>query len=658
LKLIKDQLRTSNKRLQLVAVGMLAGIGILLGTLWYVQVVSAEHYENSQKNQSFRTVRLPAIRGKILDRNGVALAENRPNFHVAIYLEELRPLFTARYWELRREYFQEHPQKSMSSKLRGELERQARYQVASNIAFQVSSTLGNPLVLREEVFLTHYQQKRSLPMPVMEELTREQIALFVERAAHLPGVDLEVQPLRTYPQGELAAHVVGHVRMSNEREEDEEYYFKYRLSDFVGKIGVEKAFDNYLRGRSGRKSILVNHDSYRESEQVWPEPEPGNDVVLTLDIGLQRVAEQSLMAAGPATRGAAVVMDVRNGDILAMASAPSFDPNLFVTGMTREQWNELDDPELAPLFDRAAKGTYPPGSILKMMVGLAGLEAGIIDPRQGIYSPGFFADEKLLGRRNIKDEQAPAGYYDFQKATKRSSNTYFIHYGLRFIGPEKLIEMGNRFQLGQPTGIVTRQEYRGYFPKNANRKKDGMPWRNGDTANLCLGQGEVEVTPLQMAVMTAALANGGKILRPRLVSRVEPHQKFFGEELQSFPAEILREFQIHPLHLDVIHRGMLAVVEDPDGTGSRARVRGMRICGKTGTAQLHQYRNGQRYTDHIAWFISFAPHENPRYAVVTVVESGRSGGMAAAPVAQRIYQAIQNREPGISGSDGRFVMRN
>jgi penicillin-binding protein 2 len=645
-----EQLKQTDRRLQMVSGVVLAGMLILLGGLWHVQVVSSKRYQSDLQVQSVRTVRVPAIRGKILDRNHVPLAENRPSYNVNLYLEELRKNFRHEYTNnVRPGFVRANPEmKRPPRRITRELEKQARYQVVSNMLLAVSTTVHQPRALIEREFHRHYYEELSLPFPLLRDLSPEEVALFAEKSFYFPNMDLDVLPIRHYPQGASAAHLLGYLRRNNNPLEHEEFSFQFRLPDYEGVKGLELAFDSYLRGQAGVKLVQVNSMNYRESEEILVTAEPGQNVVLTLDLDIQKAAERALSSAGPATRGAAVVMDVRSGDILAMASAPSFDPNRFIAGFSQAEWAEMSDEQLTPLFNRAAYGLYPPGSIFKVMVALAALEAGL-DPSQVFhYSRSYFRQ----GARIIRDPAGP-GFYNFRKALSASSNQYFLEQGSA-IGPERMVEMSRRFGLGRPTGLLSRQEARGYLPNSQQlRKRDGSRWMPGDSWNLSIGQGEILVTPLQMAVATAAIANGGRVLQPRLMMEIED-QHFPGAN-NSFripPGQVLDSARVQPRHLETLRTGMLAVVEDVEGTGRRAFLPGMRIAGKTGTAQV---MHGSRLKEYITWFVSFAPYEAPRYAVVVVVEGGTAGGQTCAPLARDIYRALLDREKRAPGKGEQWV---
>ncbi|MBM3877299.1 MAG: penicillin-binding protein 2 [Verrucomicrobia bacterium] len=635
--LILDKLRKADRRLRALAIVVLCGLVTLLAGLWYVQILNATHYRETLKDQAVRTVRIPAVRGQILDRNGIALAENRPSYNVELYLAELTKVFNQQYRLIR-------PAGRLTRAQIETLERQARFEVVSNIIVQVGAGLNHPGLADPTNFARHYEGQRALPFPVLHNLQPDQVARFVERPASVPGVELEIEARRVYPFQSTAAHVLGTLKRDDRSAEGEDSDYHYRLPDVRGLTGIEARFDRELRGRAGGKRMMVNRLGYRQSEALQNAPEPGHNVVLTLDLELQRAAERALLTTshGTNTRGAAVVLDTQTGDILAMASAPTFDPNQFLRPISHGHWEYLDDRKLRPQVNRATQENYQPGSIFKIVVGLAALEAGVLDPSEKVRvepsptKPGLGAI--FVGKRKIEDT-VPPGDYDFRRALAQSSNTYFIHQGLKPGVLQKIIELGQKLGLGQRTDTLPRQEARGNFP--SARDALSAAWRDGHTANVCIGQGDIDVTPLQMAVMTAAVANGGKVFWPRIVSRIEPLDSTFGEPPTLFPPARLRaELGVRAENLQVVRDAMLADVEDPRGTGRDVWIPDFRISGKTGTSQVEQ---GGEIVDHITWFVSYGPAQDPRFAVVVMVESGASGAKTCVPVAKQIYLAIQKR---------------
>jgi penicillin-binding protein 2 len=451
--------------------------------------------------------------------------------------------------------------------------------------------------------------------------------------------------VRYYPYGPAAAHLLGYLTRDDMARDEEEGGFNYSLPSYQGAVGIEYAFDKELSGKAGVKSLVVNSLSYRDSETLWATPEAGRNVVLSIDLPLQKAAYEALRSVGVDTRGAAVVMDAQSGEVFALVSSPAYDPNEFLRPISAQRWKqELNHPELRPIFNRATQGAYQPGSILKIITALACFDSGVLTPSSmtnTLTNPGYYQ----LGTRKIKD-LAPPGEYDFQRAFKRSSNTYFINFGLR-AGRERLLAMGHRFHLGERIGLTTRQETSGYYPRPD--EVEGV-WGEGNAANLCIGQ-EITVTPLQMAVMTAAIANGGKVLFPRLVLRTEPAEPSLDEpESLVLTPRVRSELGVQRRYLEILRDAMLADTEEQEGTGFAAFheadrrtpiLKQFRVCGKTGTAQVTDVNN--RLIDHITWFTSFGPFENPRFVVVVMIESGGSGGGTCAPVARQIYQAVCKR---------------
>jgi penicillin-binding protein 2 len=672
--LILDELKKSDPQLRLVAGVLAAGLFILLAGLWWVQVVSAREYQGHLDTQSYRTVRLPAMRGKILDREGQVLAENRPRYNLSLYLDDLRKQFKvasdveyasatnarARFIAAKEKQLgrplrkPERKQLAFTTAQMEQFRAQARYRVASAVVSQVGLKLGKPLSLDPVKFERDYETRLAMPYTVVPNATPEQVARFEEQFTGNLGADVDLQPVRSYPLGTTAAHLLGYVLRDDSSKEGEDAYFNYYLPDFRGVTGIEWGFDSLLRGRAGGESVLVNNLGYRQSENVWNQPEPGRNVVLTIDLDIQRAAEESLVLhQGADARGAVVVMDVRSGDVLAMVSEPPMDPNYFLGGLTAEEFQKetarMNDPKLLVQHNRATQDSYAPGSIFKPVVGLAALENGlnpneIYDVQPDPARPGKGCIK--VGARKIEDTVEP-GAFKFKRAIKESSNAYFIFNGLR-TGIEKTVRLAKKFHFGDGENLPTRQETKGIFPSLERIKQSD--WRDGDSANICFGQGEMAVTPMQMAVAYSAIANGGTILWPRLVERIEPQDPASGETATNFPSGLIRDqIGVSARSLRILRDAMLSETEDPDGTGYPAFHQSdldlkLRVCGKTGTAQV---KNAQgNLTGWNYWFASFAPYDNPRYAVVVLIESENhgSGGSVCAPIARDIYAEILKKE--------------
>jgi penicillin-binding protein 2 len=668
--LVVDELKKNEPQLRLVALALVAGLCVLLAGLWWVQVVSSREYQEHLTTQAYRTIRLPAVRGKILDREGRVLAENRPRYNLSLYLDDLHRQFDVAYGQLlkaaraaqkqsidaaekkldRSLNKTERKQFALKPEYLQQLRAQARLNVARGVVAEVSEKMDQPLTLDPAQFSRHYATRLALPFPVLKNLDAAQIARFQESFTNGLGADLELQSVRDYPLGTTAAHLLGYLTRDDSSYEGEESFFSYRLPDYRGVVGIEGGFDAQLRGRAGAESVLVNNLGYRQSENMWATPEPGQNLILTIDLDLQKAAEEAILKhQGPEARAAAVVMDIRNGDVLVMTSSPGVNPNNFIEGFSPQDIAWMTDPKLRPQINRATQENYAPGSIFKVIVGLAALEAGLNPEKLYQVEPNPTMPDKgciFVGRRKIEDT-APPGPYNFKRAIMRSSNAYFIDAGLNTAGINRIVDLAEKFHLGEKALLPTKQETRGNMPDD---KRLSRGWSDGDTANVCIGQGEVAVTPLQMAVVYSAIANGGNVFWPRLVMRVEPQDPTQRDSATNFPAAMLRDqIGVSGRSLRTLHNAMMSETEDPEGTGYPAfhlkgDVLNWRVCGKTGTAQRTDEHNnlvGWNY-----WFASFAPFESPRYAVVVMVQSENkgSGGGVCAPIAHDIYEAILEKE--------------
>jgi penicillin-binding protein 2 len=450
---------------------------------------------------------------------------------------------------------------------------------------------------------------------------------------------LETQPVRYYPYGSLAAHLLGYVLRK-----DPEASFRYSLPTYEGRSGIEKMFEPELAGQTGVKSVLVNNLSYRQREEIESPSEPGGDVCLTIDLSVQRAAEAALAAAEPNTRGAVVVMDIHNGDILAMASCPTFDPTEYITGTSPAEQARLSDPEMAPQLDRVLFGKYAPGSTFKIITSIACLEEGL-NPYEQFDSPGFW---EAPGAHHVIGDVAGAGLFDFKRAFYKSSNTYFIHYGMK-VGLRKILEVAKRFHLGEKTRIGL-PEIAGFVPPPGEAAQADLQHSLPD---VCIGQ-EVTTTPLQMAGLTTVIANGGTLFWPRVVDKLRlPDSAAFAQVTP--PGRVRDHVQINPAHLALIREAMVLDTEAHNSEADRGSaydafherhtgapiLGGFRVAGKTGSAEV---KGGQHPAYKTTWFVSYGPYENPRYAVVVMVDHGSFGGTSCAPVAVKIYQALIKME--------------
>jgi len=592
---LSDRLEGEMMRTRVALMAMLAAFAFLGAVLWRIQVFSTLEYGDSLDRQSIRLVRLPAARGAILERNGICLAHNRPSYNIAVYVEELR-------------------KPGRMSNTVNEVERVIR---------RVGGIVGaKPEVTRGDI-LMHVKKRLPLPFLAWRDIDQKTLARWCESNVSLPAVDIYIEPVRSYPMGSLAAHVMGYVGRAApgiEAEEGEETYHYY-LPEMAGSYGVEKTFNERLAGEAGKEAIRVDASGFKHETLKSSEPIPGRDVSLTLDFRLQRLVEEALGDE----RGAAVILDPRNGDVLAMASSPFFDPNRFGAGMSREEWAELHSSESHPMVNRAIQGTYAPGSVFKPIVVLAALESGTANENTRFNCPGYFQLGAVRFHCWQKDGH---GIIAMRKGIEQSCNAYFCQLGMQ-CGVDQIAQTAKAVGLGKPTGIdlgsESGLEAGGVLPDRAWKlKRLNEGWWPGDTCNLSIGQGALTATPLQMASVTATIANGGFLYRPRIL--LKPGQKGELAARMGWSAGSLR----------IVRGGMHDVIEAESGTGKRAKVEGVEMAGKTGTADFGIKAERKKYT----WMTVFAPFDAPRYAVAMVIEEGVSGGQTVAPRIGRLMTGI------------------
>ncbi len=572
----------------MLALAVLATIGFvgLLGQLWYLQALEGGHLQEMSDKNRIRIRPVAAPRGILFDRDGLPLVDNRPAFTLSFIPREMEDRDT--------------------------------------VLARLSILLKIPLAeLQESLDRVPVDSLR--PVRVRRGLSLEDVTKVEELKLELPGVIVEVEPQRVYPASTFAAHLLGYVR---EVSADQMKQGRYRRGDMIGQSGLERLLDEYLRGRDGGERIEV--DAFGRPVQVMKrdEPSPGAQVVTTVARRIQEAAERAM--AGHA--GAVVVMDPRNGDVLAMTSSPAFALDRFTGNLDREDWVRLVRDPMTPLMNRALQSQYAPGSVFKVIVAAAGLQEGSLTPADRTYCNGEFH----LGAWTFTDwKQGGHGHVDLRSALVHSCNVFFYGAGLK-VGPDAIVRYARAFGLGSPTGSELGGEKPGLIPfVSSPRKRHGGGWQAGDTINISIGQGRVLVTPMQVARMMAAVANGGILWKPRLVQRVE---RADGAIAYSASSKTTGHVDLSPVVWAFL-RSALAGVVNEGGTGAAARIPGVSVAGKTGTAQTVAKREVAKGQDH-AWFASFAPAEDPQVVVVVLVERGGKGGQVAAPIARQIYQAI------------------
>jgi len=591
-------------RIRLVLGAMLACFLLLVGALWRIQVARGQEYQKNLVRQSVRRIRIPGMRGRIFDRQGRILADDAPSYCLAIYLEELR---------------RPGPWKKTVDRVMELIEK-------------LSGILELPPQLSRRDVERHIHRRLPLPLIAWRNLDERAMARWAERGLFIPGADIYTEATRRYPYGRSACHVLGYVGRASPAGDDGGYYHYY-LPEMEGRAGVEKHFDELLRGRAGGRLVRVDVAGFRHDDLGFRAPQAGADLKLALDVEIQQAAEEALGESD----GAVVILDPRNGDVLALASSPGFDPNGFVPAISSADWARLIGNPHKPLMNRALAGRYAPGSTFKPVVALAALENGRASPSTRFNCPGYF----MVGKHRFLCWYTRGhGMLDMRGALEHSCNVYFYQLGLK-CGYPAIFHMAAALGLGRRTGIALDYERAGLLPDDAwKRRVYGDAWRDGDTCNASIGQGPILVTPLQMAVVVAAIANGGRVYRPRLLLGVrKPGSKTF----ETVAPEMVNDLHFSRRALSVVREGMYAVVMSATGTGRRARVPGLEIAGKTGTAEYGRKGSGLKY----GWMIAYAPYRNPRYAVAMVIERAQSGGATTAPRIALLFKRIF----GIGGTD-------
>ncbi len=571
------------RRLLVLTACTLVGFLVLLGQLWYLQVLEGGRLRELSERNRIRVRPAAAPRGILFDRNGLALVDNRPAFTLSLIPREMenRPTVLARLHLL----------------------------------------LKIPLGELQEL-LARVPPDSFMPVRVRRGLTMEEVAKVEEWKLELPGVVVEVEPQRVYPGPRLGAHLLGYVR---EVSEDQMRQGRYRRGDMAGQSGLERLLDEYLKGRDGGEEIEVDALGRPVRVVRRQEPRPGAHVVTTVDRHIQEVVERAMGDRA----GAVVVLDPRSGDVLALTSSPAFDLDRFTGALGREAWLRLvRDPQF-PLLNRAIQSQYAPGSIFKIVVTAAALQEGGITPFDRLHCGPTFQ----LGPRIFKNwDDADWGDIDLYRALVRSCNTFFYQVGLK-VGLATMERYARAFGLGEPTGIALAGEKPGRVPDPGERGRLGR--RAGDTVNISIGQGQLLVTPLQVARLMAAVATEGILWKPRLLQRVESAD---GHLLYAEPSQMTGYVDLSPAVWAFLRKSLWGVVND-GGTGAAARLPGIDVAGKTGTAQIIANSDAARGQDH-AWFAAYAPAEDPQVVVVVLVERGGRGGQAAAPIARQILHGI------------------
>lgn len=598
-----------HSRFKIMLIVVTIALSLLALRMWHLQVIKGEELNQKSENNSIRFRKIKPVRGLIMDTHREVLVDNQCSFDIHFIPAHTRDI------------------QAVAARL-GFLYREAS------------------LDFTREAFAPG-KLKPFMPVKLEKNVGREKLAIVETHTLDLPGITVDVVPVRQYLGGAMTAHLIGYTGEISPEELDKDESDSYALGDLIGKSGIEKYLDAYLRGRSGFEQVEVNVLGKMQRVLGKRDPEPGHNVVLTIDALLQKAAWEAL-AGKP---GAVVAMDPRDGSVLALVSSPAFDPTLFSAGISHDHWKKLSVDSTHPMENRAVSGQYPPASTYKMIVAAAALQEGLITPETSFICNGSYE----LGNRTYRCwHKGGHGRISLHRAIVQSCDVYFYNVG-KMLGVDKLAEYARHFGLGAPTGIALPREKSGLIPtRNWKQMRLKEPWQIGETISVSIGQGYNLVTPLQLVTAYSALANGGIVWRSRLVKQIEAVD---GRVIEVFAPERKSILPLSKNVMEQLNKALWGVVNEEGGTGRAARLKDTDVAGKTGTAQVIGLPDNEsarkmkfissRHRDH-ALFVCFAPVGNPEIAIAVVAENAGHGGSAAAPVARKILEAYfeRNQSPG------------
>jgi penicillin-binding protein 2 len=611
MKVYREDQKTLQERIDVLFWAVVAGFIVLASSFWYVQVVQAEKYRDLSDANALRDVTVRAQRGLILDRKGRVLAENQPSHTLVLMRNELS---------------------QATRRDPNHLPRLVRF---------VSTVLG---VAEPEVH-RRIEKGRSTPvnrpLTIAEDLSIPQVAAIEAGKLTFPALSVESTASRNYPNGTIAAHVLGY--MGEATAEELKRRDELRMGDLVGRRGVELVYDAELRGKDGAKFIVVDsHGRVKEEyDKLSREPQRGQNIYLTIDLDLQRKAEQYFMENEMV--GSCVVLDPRNGEVLALVSSPAYDPNVYSKRFTSAVWKTILSNPFRIEVNRSIQGLYSPGSVFKIVMGMAGLELGVIDESTRFHCSG---SEVFYGRRFRCWNRNGHGAVNLEEAIKVSCDVFFYNLGAK-LGVNRIADYSHLLTYGEQTTIDLEGEKPGLVPSESwARDKQKRKWYPSETISVAIGQGPLLVTPLQVANMMAAIANGGSVYQPHVLRQRQVTDADGKPQTLGVAPRLLHQIHLDSQALAAVRNGLWRVVNEAGGTGSRARVEGIDVAGKTGTVQVVAQEGWVRaedlpfkFRDH-AWFASYAPKENAELVVVIFVEHGGHGGSDAAPLARTLFETV------------------
>ena len=563
---------------------------VLLIRLWDLQIMRGSEMRKLSEQNRIRVKKIPAPRGIIYDRTGKVLADTRPSFNIYLTPEDI---------------------KDFSQSVDG-LARLLNWD-REDVIEKMKAASGMP---------------PSFPIKIKSDIPMDEVARVEAHRVYIPGVSIQIEPKRNYPYGASLAHVLGYVsEISDEELKNKKKHKDYSPGDYIGKYGLERSYENELRGVDGEKRVEVDAIGREVRTLDIIDPIPGHSLHLNLDLELQLTADKALETR----KGAAVAVNPKTGGVLVLASRPGFDPNKFASGIIKQDWQKIALDKAHPLQNRAIQGGYPPGSTFKVLVAMKALDLGVINERTTFGCGGGFA----YGNRVFKCwKKGGHGSVAVHRAIVESCDVFFYNVGLR-VGVDRIHELADIVGLGRVTGIDLPNEQKGLIPSTEWKKKRyNQPWYEGETVSVSIGQGAVWLTPVQLAQLSAFVANDGKNFKPQIVNRIVSTE---GKVVKTFEPVVNADPKLKKGVIQIVKDGMRGVVNEPGGTAGRSRLQNVAMSGKTGTAQAGSEK--VKLGDH-AWFIAYAPAEDASIAMAVLVEHGGHGASAAAPVAKDITETL------------------
>ncbi len=627
-------------RVYVLGTFMLGMLGVLSAKLWHEQVTNAKKWSDRVRKSSSVTVRIPSVRGEIRDRNGITLVANRSSYGVDFYL----PQMLEGYRELNGGKAPLVNYRTTRDGMQADVKVADIVEIVNDTVIQRFEKLKLARDYNAGQLERHFRTNEHVPFSYLEDADFKTVAKISENDMGLPGVEISLRPVREYLYGSLASHILGYVGAPEDINKlADSKDFNFYQPDVQGRSNVELAFDQYLRGKPGRRVLERTAKNKIGAELSRDEPTPGSNVYLTVDARIQTIVERTLKQAGVG-RAAVVVVDPQNGDVLAMASVPNYDPNIFIPKISAEDYERLDDDATDPLVNRAVQ-PFAPGSTYKIVSAFAGLLGGLAPSRSYSCAGGVTIGNKFM-KCWIAEKGGAHGPLNLVGAIKNSCNAYFYQWGrdAKLINYEKI---GDALGLGMKSGLPLSGESPGILPGPRWLAAHGQSIQEkswGHIANTAIGQGSVLASPLQMAMVCATAANGGTSYSPRLISRLVDSA---GEDVRDEQGNLvvpveptvrasLPSMGFSAAEIEAVRLGMWKVVNEAGGTGAKARIKGIEVAGKTGTAQFWRKQGSERIKDNHVWFLCFAPYKNPKYAICVMIQGAKSGGGVAAPVAHKI----------------------